>query len=108
MRRSFIQPLTLACCLLVTLPPNWCCALGRGTCCGRTRQAVVGNEIISAMARGLLIADEVVDIFLPVRFSWVRRTRWMSIQAERVPAAAKRLAQVDGPALKSALAATCS
>src|SRR5258708_14938924 len=36
----------------------------------------VGSEIIRAMALpvlgGLLIADEVVDIFLPVRFYWVR------------------------------------
>jgi Cu(I)/Ag(I) efflux system membrane protein CusA/SilA len=28
---------------------------------------------------GLLIADEVVDIFLPVRFYWVRRARWLKI-----------------------------
>ena len=37
----------------------------------------VGHEIISAMAApvlgGLLIADEVVDIFIPVRFYWARR-----------------------------------
>ena len=37
----------------------------------------VGHEVISAMAApvlgGLLIADEVVDIFIPVRFYWVRR-----------------------------------
>ncbi len=41
----------------------------------------VGHEIISAMAApvlgGLLIADEVVDIFIPVRFYWVRRYRWL-------------------------------
>jgi Cu(I)/Ag(I) efflux system membrane protein CusA/SilA len=47
----------------------------------------VGGEIISAMALpvlgGLLIADEVVDIFLPVRFYWVRRARWLKLQAER-------------------------
>ena len=45
----------------------------------------VGSEIISAMALpvlgGLLIADEVVDIFLPVRFYWVRRARWLKLQA---------------------------
>jgi Cu(I)/Ag(I) efflux system membrane protein CusA/SilA len=45
----------------------------------------VGGEIISAMALpvlgGLLIADEVVDIFLPVRFYWVRRARWLALQA---------------------------
>ncbi len=32
---------------------------------------------------GLLIADEVVDIFLPVRFYWVRRARWLKLQQER-------------------------
>jgi Cu(I)/Ag(I) efflux system membrane protein CusA/SilA len=43
----------------------------------------VGHEIISAMAApvlgGLLIADEVVDIFIPVRFYWVRRYRWLKL-----------------------------
>ena len=47
----------------------------------------VGGEIISAMALpvlgGLLIADEVVDIFLPVRFYWVRRARWLALQQGR-------------------------
>jgi copper/silver efflux system protein len=47
----------------------------------------VGGEIISAMALpvlgGLLIADEVVDIFLPVRFYWVRRARWLKLQEHR-------------------------
>jgi Cu/Ag efflux pump CusA len=47
----------------------------------------VGGEIISAMALpvlgGLLIADEVVDVFLPVRFYWVRRARWLKLQQER-------------------------
>src|SRR5262245_20314535 len=51
----------------------------------------VGAEIISAMALpvlgGLLIADEVVDIFLPVRFYWVRRARWLKIQEQRAAAA---------------------
>ena len=46
----------------------------------------VGSEIISAMALpvlgGLLIADEVVDIFLPVRFYWVRRERWLKLRDE--------------------------
>lgn len=49
--------------------------------------AGVGSEVISAMALpvlgGLLIADEVVDIFLPVRFYWVRRARWLKLQEER-------------------------
>jgi Cu(I)/Ag(I) efflux system membrane protein CusA/SilA len=43
----------------------------------------VGHEVISAMAApvlgGLLIADEVVDIFIPVRFYWVRRHRWLKM-----------------------------
>ena len=46
----------------------------------------VGSEIISPMALpvlgGLLISDEVVDIFLPVRFYWVRRARWLKLQEE--------------------------
>ncbi len=44
----------------------------------------VGHEIISAMAApvlgGLLIADEVVDIFIPVRFYWARRRRWLKMR----------------------------
>jgi Cu(I)/Ag(I) efflux system membrane protein CusA/SilA len=47
----------------------------------------VGSEIISAMALpvlgGLLIADEVVDIFLPVRFYWVRRARWLKLHGHK-------------------------
>jgi Cu(I)/Ag(I) efflux system membrane protein CusA/SilA len=47
----------------------------------------VGGEVLSAMALpvlgGLLIADEVVDIFLPVRFYWVRRARWIKLQEEK-------------------------
>jgi len=43
----------------------------------------VGHEVVSAMAApvlgGLLIADEVVDIFIPVRFYWVRRYRWLKM-----------------------------
>jgi Cu(I)/Ag(I) efflux system membrane protein CusA/SilA len=39
----------------------------------------VGSEIIKPMAApvlgGLLIADEVIDLFLPVMFYWVRRWR---------------------------------
>jgi Cu(I)/Ag(I) efflux system membrane protein CusA/SilA len=53
----------------------------------------VGSEIISAMALpvlgGLLIADEVVDIFLPVRFYWVRRRRWLQLHQQRQPVAAE-------------------
>jgi Cu(I)/Ag(I) efflux system membrane protein CusA/SilA len=47
----------------------------------------VGGEILAPMALpvlgGLLISDEVVDLFLPVRFYWVRRTRWLKLQEER-------------------------
>ncbi len=47
----------------------------------------VGGEILAPMALpvlgGLLISDEVVDLFLPVRFYWIRRARWLKLQAER-------------------------
>jgi Cu(I)/Ag(I) efflux system membrane protein CusA/SilA len=50
----------------------------------------VGGEILKPMALpvlgGLLISDEVVDIFLPVRFYWVRRARWLKLQKERLAA----------------------
>jgi Cu(I)/Ag(I) efflux system membrane protein CusA/SilA len=46
----------------------------------------VGGEILAPMALpvlgGLLISDEVVDIFLPVRFYWVRRARWLKLHPE--------------------------
>jgi hypothetical protein len=32
---------------------------------------------------GLLISDEVVDLFLPVRFYWVRRRRWLKLHQEK-------------------------
>jgi hypothetical protein len=38
---------------------------------------------------GLLIADEVVDILLPVRFYWVRRARWLKLQQARQAATSK-------------------
>jgi Cu(I)/Ag(I) efflux system membrane protein CusA/SilA len=45
----------------------------------------VGGEILAPMALpvlgGLLISDEVVDLFLPVRFYWVRRARWLKLHA---------------------------
>jgi hypothetical protein len=60
----------------------------------------VGGEILAPMALpvlgGLLISDEVVDIFLPVRFYWVRRARWLRLQKERQEAAAKEEAEADG------------
>lgn len=47
----------------------------------------VGSEILAPMALpvlgGLLIADEVVDIFLPVRFFWVRRARWLKLREQQ-------------------------
>src|SRR4030095_1541548 len=46
----------------------------------------VGAEVLAPMALpvlgGLLISDEVVDLFLPVRFFWVRRARWLKLEAE--------------------------
>jgi Cu/Ag efflux pump CusA len=66
----------------------------------------VGSEIISAMALpvlgGLLIADEVVDVFLPVRFYWVRRARWLKLQEQRQKAA---LQEADGADRDGALVA---
>jgi Cu/Ag efflux pump CusA len=47
----------------------------------------VGGEILAPMALpvlgGLLISDEVVDLFLPVRFYWVRRGRWLKLQEQK-------------------------
>jgi copper/silver efflux system protein len=47
----------------------------------------VGGEILAPMALpvlgGLLISDEVVDLFLPVRFYWVRRARWLKLHAKQ-------------------------
>jgi Cu/Ag efflux pump CusA len=49
----------------------------------------VGAEIIAPMAvpvlGGLLISDEVVDIFLPVRFYWIRRARWLKLHPNGGP-----------------------
>jgi Cu(I)/Ag(I) efflux system membrane protein CusA/SilA len=45
----------------------------------------IGAEVLAPMALpvlgGLLISDEVVDLFLPVRFFWVRRARWLKLEA---------------------------
>jgi Cu(I)/Ag(I) efflux system membrane protein CusA/SilA len=50
----------------------------------------VGGEILAPMALpvlgGLLISDEVVDLFLPVRFYWVRRARWLKLQQDKLDA----------------------
>jgi Cu(I)/Ag(I) efflux system membrane protein CusA/SilA len=46
----------------------------------------VGSEIIRPMAApvlgGILVADEVIDLFLPVLFYWVRHWRWKRLHAE--------------------------
>lgn len=51
----------------------------------------VGGEILAPMALpvlgGLLISDEVVDVFLPVRFYWIRRQRWLQLHGVRDPQA---------------------
>ena len=43
----------------------------------------VGAEVIGPMAvpvlGGILVADEVIDLFLPVMFYWVRRRRWRKL-----------------------------
>jgi hypothetical protein len=71
----------------------------------------VGSEIASALAlrvlSGLLMADEVVDIFLPVRYYWVRRARWLKLQEKK--RAMEEAARVNGepqpaPALVSNIA----
>ena len=54
----------------------------------------VGGEVLAPMALpvlgGLLISDEVVDLFLPVRFFWVRRGRWLKIHGPRLAEEARR------------------
>jgi Cu(I)/Ag(I) efflux system membrane protein CusA/SilA len=44
----------------------------------------VGAEVIRPMAApvlgGILVADEVIDLFLPVLFYWLRRWRWMRME----------------------------
>ncbi|MBI3821309.1 MAG: efflux RND transporter permease subunit, partial [Planctomycetes bacterium] len=64
----------------------------------------VGGEILAPMALpvlgGLLISDEVVDIFLPVRFYWVRRARWLKLQKDRTAAAKVQAAAEQKKALQ--------
>jgi Cu(I)/Ag(I) efflux system membrane protein CusA/SilA len=59
----------------------------------------VGGEILAPMALpvlgGLLISDEVVDIFLPVRFYWVRRARWLKLQEQKRMAACRETPQAE-------------
>ena len=53
----------------------------------------VGHEVLAAMAApvlgGLLFSDEVVDIFIPVRFYWVRRGRWSKLHGDSPPSDSK-------------------
>jgi Cu(I)/Ag(I) efflux system membrane protein CusA/SilA len=49
---------------------------------------------------GLLISDEVVDIFLPVRFYWVRRARWLKHQEVNAKAAREK-GEMAGPAVST-------
>jgi copper/silver efflux system protein len=46
-----------------------------------------GAEVIRPMAApvlgGILIADEVIDLLLPVLFYWVRRWRWQRLHQGR-------------------------
>ena len=65
----------------------------------------VGAEVLAPMALpvlgGLLISDEVVDLFLPVRFFWARRARWLKLEAagklnhQRAAVAAKLAEHVE-------------
>lgn len=63
----------------------------------------VGAEVIRPMAApvlgGILVADEVIDLFLPVMFYWVRRHRWRKIQRPSAPAVASEV--VSAPAALS-------
>src|SRR5207302_9186043 len=65
----------------------------------------VGAEIIAPMAvpvlGGLLISDEVVDIFLPVRFYWVRRARWLKLREEKARRAREGGGQEAAPAVSA-------
>jgi copper/silver efflux system protein len=67
----------------------------------------VGGEILAPMALpvlgGLLISDEVVDLFLPVRFYWVRRARWLKLQQEKQAAAHREADLVAEPFVSTAL-----
>lgn len=70
----------------------------------------VGGEILAPMALpvlgGLLISDEVVDLFLPVRFYWIRRSRWLKLQQAKAPQAAHvspDLARLSSTAMNAAI-----
>ena len=70
----------------------------------------VGGEILAPMALpvlgGLLISDEVVDLFLPVRFYWVRRARWLKLQqakAQQETPGSPDLARLSSTAINAAI-----
>ncbi len=48
----------------------------------------VASEIIRPMAApvlgGILVADEVIDLFLPILFYWVRRRRWRRLHSDQL------------------------
>jgi Cu(I)/Ag(I) efflux system membrane protein CusA/SilA len=49
----------------------------------------VGADVIRPMVApvlgGILVADEVIDLFLPVMFYWVRERRWRKLHGEPAP-----------------------
>jgi Cu(I)/Ag(I) efflux system membrane protein CusA/SilA len=53
----------------------------------------VGAEIIRPMAApvlgGILVADEVIDLLLPVLFYWVRRWRWERLRTDAIQVVAE-------------------
>ena len=61
----------------------------------------VGAEVIRPMAApvlgGILVADEVIDLFLPVLFYWVRRRRWERMHADSVVPSAIRDTRLPSP-----------
>jgi Cu(I)/Ag(I) efflux system membrane protein CusA/SilA len=54
----------------------------------------VGAEVIRPMAApvlgGVLVADEVIDLFLPVMFYWVRKRRWRNLHDQTASPAESR------------------
>jgi Cu(I)/Ag(I) efflux system membrane protein CusA/SilA len=68
-----------------------------------------GADVIRPMAApvlgGILVADEVIDLLLPVLFYWVRRRRWMKLHgAAATPSVALKL----DPTHQLAGVASCS
>jgi Cu(I)/Ag(I) efflux system membrane protein CusA/SilA len=65
-----------------------------------------GSEIIRPMVApvmgGLLVADEVVDLLLPVLFYWVRRYRWRKIHEARDMASRNGSGTIEGQSAANA------